>query len=71
MSSVGPNNGPGRGRVVVADMSVVIPASLMEKVQRPPQKKIDEFWKTFTTKAPGKGKVQPSFQQAAVSSPAG
>lgn len=24
-------------------------------VQKPPQKKIDEFWKRFTTTAPGKG----------------
>ncbi len=24
--------------------------------QKTPQKKIDDFWKKFTTKAPGKGK---------------
>jgi hypothetical protein len=31
--------------------------TILEQAQTPPpQRKVDEFWRNFTTKAPGKGK---------------
>lgn len=51
--------GDGRtGRRVMAEMPVYLPpgASRADR-QKAPQKKIDEFWKKFTTKDPGKGKT--------------
>lgn len=51
--------GDGRaGRRVMAEMPVYLPpgASRVDK-QKAPQKKIDEFWKKFTTKDPGKGRL--------------
>ncbi|KAL2020944.1 hypothetical protein VTK56DRAFT_7831 [Thermocarpiscus australiensis] len=53
MSVIGPDPGPGpdRGGTPV----VVVPDGPAPHVQqKTPQNKIDEFWKKFTTKAPGK-----------------
>jgi hypothetical protein len=38
----------------VAEMPVYL-SQANRDLQKAPQKKIDEFWKKFTTKAPGKG----------------
>ena len=43
------------GRVVMAEIPLVVPPALMAPIPQTPQKKIDDFWKKFTTKAPGKG----------------
>jgi len=39
-------------------MPVYLPPGSNRDRHKPPQKRIDEFWKKFTTKAPGKGKLQ-------------
>jgi len=46
----------GGGRRLVAEMPVFLSQANRDR-QKAPQKKIDEFWKKFTTKAPGKGKL--------------
>jgi hypothetical protein len=49
-------DGPGGdGRAMEAGVPMLMQGSLRLTGQ-PPQKKVDEFWKKFTTKAPGKGK---------------
>jgi len=57
-SSSSSNIGDLRGRRVVAEMPVYLPPGSNRDRHKPPQKRIDEFWKKFTTKAPGKGKLQ-------------
>ena len=42
------------GRTVMAEVPVTLPQPKKTK-QQTPQEAIDEFWKKFTTKAPGKG----------------
>ncbi|KAL2260626.1 hypothetical protein VTK26DRAFT_5317 [Humicola hyalothermophila] len=42
------------GRVVMAEIPLVIPPSVEQQTRETPQKIIDEYWKKFTTKAPGK-----------------
>lgn len=46
------------GKTVMAEMAVVLSSSSSpqkDKRKIPPQKRVDEFWQKFTTKAPGKG----------------
>jgi hypothetical protein len=48
------DNGPGRR--VIAEVPVVLqPHQNRNGKQKSPQQKLDEFWKRFTTEAPGKG----------------
>jgi len=51
-SSASSEAGP-KGRKLVAEMPVFLSQAIRDK-QKAPQRKIDEFWKKFTTQAPGK-----------------
>src|SRR4051812_39961350 len=56
MSSSSSSSAAGpKGRKLVAEMPVFLSQAIRDK-QKAPQRKIDEFWKKFTTQAPGKGK---------------
>ncbi|KAK3900412.1 putative calpain-1 catalytic subunit [Staphylotrichum tortipilum] len=44
---------PRPGRVVVAELPIVVPPD-NKPAQHPPQRKVDQFWRKFTTKSPGK-----------------
>ena len=46
------------GRTVMAEMPVTLAPGVsgVKEKQKAPQKRVDEFWKKFTTKARGKGK---------------
>lgn len=43
------------GRRVMAEMPVILPPGDHRGRPRQPQKKVDDFWRKFTTKTPGKG----------------
>ena len=49
------------GRTVMAEVPVTLMpgASGVKEKQKAPQKRVDDFWRKFTTKAPGKGKCGP------------
>jgi hypothetical protein len=53
-------DGPGR-KTVMAELPVTLPSRGRKHEQKPPQQKLDEFWRKFVTKAPGKGKTSPRF----------
>ncbi|KAM7191453.1 hypothetical protein V8F20_009276 [Naviculisporaceae sp. PSN 640] len=49
--------GDGAGKTVLAEMQVTLSSSSSpqkDKAKMHPQKRVDEFWKKFSTKAPGK-----------------
>lgn len=48
------------GRRVMAEMPVILPPGDHRGRPRQPQKKVDDFWRKFTTKTPGKGNSPPS-----------
>ncbi len=48
--------GDGRGGRTVLELPVTVTAQKRGK-QRSPQENIDEFWKKFTTRAPGRGET--------------
>jgi hypothetical protein len=50
-------DGP-EGRVMVAEMPVILQSG-PEQPQLPPQRKVDEFWRKFSTKTPSKGNHPP------------
>jgi hypothetical protein len=53
------SDGP-MGRRVMAEMPVILPHGTDHRGRpRQPQKKVDDFWKKFTTKTPGKGNIIP------------
>lgn len=50
------------GKTVMAEMPVVLQSSSSRLVkQKSPQQKLDNFWRKFTTEAPGKGMLFPTF----------
>jgi hypothetical protein len=53
-------DGP-RGKTVMAELPVTLPSRGRKRAQKPPQQKLDEFWRKFVTRAPGKGKRSPGF----------
>jgi len=42
---------------MVAEVPVYLSNGQRDHRQKPPQRKIDEFWRKFTTEAPGKGEL--------------
>ncbi len=52
-------DGPEPGRLMVTEMPIMIQAAAAQAYHlQSPQRKVDEFWRKFTTKAPGKGKFK-------------